>query len=139
MFRIWVPDLDSPSYFVAIAAVELGFFKQEGIDIEFIYNTLEGPELMRDGKLDFIGGARLRGHPDVSRLERGQALVRPVAVFLLVHGRALDARCQTWRSPGHQRTPDFRRPGLAGNVAALHVGRRRYRPRTRPCSNCPSA
>jgi NitT/TauT family transport system substrate-binding protein len=56
MFRIWVPDLDSPSYFVAIAAVELGFFKQEGIDIEFIYNTLEGPELMRDGKLDFIAG-----------------------------------------------------------------------------------
>ena len=56
MFRIWVPDLDSPSYFVAIAAVELGFFKEEGIDIEFVYNTREGPELMRDGKLHFIGG-----------------------------------------------------------------------------------
>lgn len=56
MFRIWVPDLDSPSYFVAVAAVELGLFKQEGIDIEFVYNTLEGPELMRDGKLDFIAG-----------------------------------------------------------------------------------
>ena len=67
MFRIWVPDLDSPSYFVAIAAVELGFFKQEGIDIEFVYNTLEGPELMRDGKLDFIGGpafAATRTFPD---------------------------------------------------------------------------
>jgi len=67
MFKIWVPDLDSPSYFVAIAAVELGFFKQEGIDIEFIYNTLEGPELMRDGKLDFIGGpafAATRTFPD---------------------------------------------------------------------------
>jgi NitT/TauT family transport system substrate-binding protein len=56
MFRIWVPDLDSPSYFVAVAAVELGLFKQEGVDIEFVYNTLQGPELMRDGKLDFIGG-----------------------------------------------------------------------------------
>jgi ABC-type nitrate/sulfonate/bicarbonate transport system substrate-binding protein len=56
MFKIWVPDLDSPSYFVAVAAVELGLFKQEGIDVEFVYNTLEGPELMRDGKLDFIGG-----------------------------------------------------------------------------------
>jgi len=56
MFRIWVPDLDSPSYFVAVAAVELGLFKQEGIDVAFVYNTLEGPELMRDGKLDFIGG-----------------------------------------------------------------------------------
>ena len=56
MYRIWVPDLDSPSYFVAIAAVELGFFKQEGIDIEFIHNTNKGPELMREGKLDFIAG-----------------------------------------------------------------------------------
>jgi ABC-type nitrate/sulfonate/bicarbonate transport system substrate-binding protein len=56
MFRIWVPDLDSPSYFVAIAAVELGFFKQEGVDIEFVYNTKEGPELMLAGKVDFIGG-----------------------------------------------------------------------------------
>ena len=56
MFRIWVPDLDSPSYFVAVAAVELGLFNQEGIDVEFVYNTLQGPELMRDGKVDFIGG-----------------------------------------------------------------------------------
>ncbi|MDF2120280.1 ABC transporter substrate-binding protein [Roseiarcaceae bacterium H3SJ34-1] len=48
--------MDSPSYFVAVAAVELGFFKREGIDIEFVYKTTEGPELMREGKLDFIGG-----------------------------------------------------------------------------------
>ncbi len=56
MFRIWVPDLDSPSYFVAIAAVELGFFQQEGIDIAFVHNTSQGAELMRDGQLDFIAG-----------------------------------------------------------------------------------
>ena len=56
MFRIWTPDLDSPSYFVAVAAVELGCFKQEGIDVEFVYNTFQGPELMRDGKVDFIAG-----------------------------------------------------------------------------------
>jgi ABC-type nitrate/sulfonate/bicarbonate transport system substrate-binding protein len=56
MFRICGPDLDSPSYFVAIAAVELGHFKQEGVDIEFVYNTKQGPELMLDGKVHFIGG-----------------------------------------------------------------------------------
>jgi NitT/TauT family transport system substrate-binding protein len=56
MFRIWVPDLDSPSYFVAVAAVELGFFRDEGVDTEFVYKTMQGPELMREGKLDFIGG-----------------------------------------------------------------------------------
>jgi ABC-type nitrate/sulfonate/bicarbonate transport system substrate-binding protein len=61
MFRIWVPDLDSPSYFVAIAAVELGYFKQEGVDIEFVYNTRQGPELMLEGKLDFIGGPAYAG------------------------------------------------------------------------------
>ncbi len=61
MFRIWVPDLDSPSYFVAIAAVELGFFKEEGIPIEFVYSIKEGPELMREGKLDFIAGPAYAG------------------------------------------------------------------------------
>lgn len=67
MFHIWVADLDSPSYFVAVAAVELGFFKREGIDIEFVYNTNEGPELMRDGKVDLIGGpayAAIRAFPN---------------------------------------------------------------------------
>jgi NitT/TauT family transport system substrate-binding protein len=61
MFRIWVPDLDSPSYFVAIAAVELGLFKQQGITIEFVYKVKEGPELMREGKLDFIAGPAYAG------------------------------------------------------------------------------
>ncbi len=61
MFHIWVPDLDSPSYFVAIAAVELGCFKEEGIDIKFVYNTKQGPELMREGKVDFIGGPAFAG------------------------------------------------------------------------------
>lgn len=67
MLHIWVADLDSPSYFVAVAAVELGFFKREGIDIEFVYNTNEGPELMRDGKVDLIGGpayAAVRAFPN---------------------------------------------------------------------------
>jgi NitT/TauT family transport system substrate-binding protein len=67
MFHVWVADLDSPSYFVALAAVELGYFKREGIDIEFVYNTHDGPELMRDGKVDLIGGpayAAIRAFPN---------------------------------------------------------------------------
>src|SRR5262249_62230373 len=77
MFRIWVPDLDSPSYFVAVAAVELGLFKHEGIDIEFVYNTLQGPELMRDGKLDFIGGPPYLGTPAGPPPESGHTLFPP--------------------------------------------------------------
>jgi ABC-type nitrate/sulfonate/bicarbonate transport system substrate-binding protein len=67
MFKLLVADLDSPSYFVATAAVELGFFKQEGIEIECIYGAKNGPERLRDGTLHFFGGpayAAIRAFPD---------------------------------------------------------------------------
>ncbi|MGA2892867.1 MAG: ABC transporter substrate-binding protein [Xanthobacteraceae bacterium] len=58
MFRLSVADGDSPSYFVATAAAELGFFKAEGIDIalEFGFGAKDGPERLRDGTLHFFGG-----------------------------------------------------------------------------------
>jgi NitT/TauT family transport system substrate-binding protein len=58
MFRMAVADLDSPSYFVATAAAELGFFKEEGIDVELepIFGGKNGPERLRDGTLHFFGG-----------------------------------------------------------------------------------
>jgi ABC-type nitrate/sulfonate/bicarbonate transport system substrate-binding protein len=58
MFRIAVADLDSPSYFVATAAVELGFFKEEGVDVELehIFGGRVAPERLRDGTLHFYGG-----------------------------------------------------------------------------------
>jgi NitT/TauT family transport system substrate-binding protein len=94
MFRIWVPDFDSPSYFVAIAAVELGFFKQEGVDIEFVHNTMEGPELMREGKLDFIAGpayAGVRAFPAWKGLKLLCALSQYSYWFLAVRA-TLDAK-----------------------------------------------
>jgi NitT/TauT family transport system substrate-binding protein len=59
MFQLAVGDLDSPSYFVATAAVELGFFKQEGIDIELerAYAGHNGAQRLRDGTLHFFGVA----------------------------------------------------------------------------------
>jgi NitT/TauT family transport system substrate-binding protein len=58
LFRIMVADVDSPSYFVATAAATLGFFKDEGIDVEFgpVYGAKDGPERLRDGTLHFFGG-----------------------------------------------------------------------------------
>src|SRR5689334_152334 len=58
MFRLMVADVDSPSYFVATAAAELGFFKEEGIDIELelVYGARSGPERLHDGTLHFFGG-----------------------------------------------------------------------------------
>ena len=53
-----VADFDSPSYFVATAAVKLGFFKKEGLDVEFVaeYGAKHGPERLRDGSIHFFGG-----------------------------------------------------------------------------------
>jgi NitT/TauT family transport system substrate-binding protein len=58
MYRLVVADLDSPSYFVATAAVELGFFRDEGIDaeVERAYGALDGPERLRNGEVHFLGG-----------------------------------------------------------------------------------
>jgi NitT/TauT family transport system substrate-binding protein len=58
MYRLAVADLDSPSYFVATAAVELGFFREEGIDakVERAYGALNGPERLRNGEVHFLGG-----------------------------------------------------------------------------------
>jgi len=58
MFRLVVADLDSPSYFVATAAVELGFFKAEGVDVELepVFGARNGPERLRDGSLHFFAG-----------------------------------------------------------------------------------
>jgi ABC-type nitrate/sulfonate/bicarbonate transport system substrate-binding protein len=57
--KIAVPDLISNSYFPAAAAVELGFFKQEGLDmtLELIYPVNKTLEVLRDGGIDFVGGS----------------------------------------------------------------------------------
>jgi NitT/TauT family transport system substrate-binding protein len=58
MLRLAVADLDSPSYFVATAAAELGFFQQEGVDIELehAFGAKDGPERLRAGTLHFFAG-----------------------------------------------------------------------------------
>ncbi len=58
--RIAVPDLISNSYFPAIAAVELGFFKEEGLDVERVELHFPVPKMMealRDGEFDFVAGS----------------------------------------------------------------------------------
>jgi ABC-type nitrate/sulfonate/bicarbonate transport system substrate-binding protein len=55
--KLAVPDLISNSYFPAIAAVELGFFKREGLDVslELIVPIEHALAAMRDGSLEFVG------------------------------------------------------------------------------------
>jgi NitT/TauT family transport system substrate-binding protein len=57
--KLAVPDLISNSYFPAVAAVELGFFKEEGLEIslELIFPVDKAYEALRDGAVDFVGGS----------------------------------------------------------------------------------
>ncbi len=57
--RVAIPDMISPSYFPAIAAVELGFFRKQGLDatIELVFPVTKTYEELREGRLDFVGGA----------------------------------------------------------------------------------
>jgi NitT/TauT family transport system substrate-binding protein len=57
--KIAVPDLISNSYFPVAAAVELGFFAREGLELslELIFPVSKCYEAMRDGTIDFVGGA----------------------------------------------------------------------------------
>jgi len=57
--KLAVPDLISNSYFPAAAAVELGFFRREGLDVslDMIFPVDKAYMAMRDGAVDFVGGS----------------------------------------------------------------------------------
>jgi NitT/TauT family transport system substrate-binding protein len=54
-----IPDLISNSYFPAVAAAELGFFADEGldVDVELIFPVDKCYAALRDGSIDFVGGS----------------------------------------------------------------------------------
>jgi NitT/TauT family transport system substrate-binding protein len=57
--KLAVPDMISPSYFPAIAAIELGMFKREGLDVtlELIYPVDKCYAALRDGAVELVGGS----------------------------------------------------------------------------------
>ena len=57
--KIAVPDLVSNSYFPAAAAVELGCFRDEGlnVELELIFPVDRCYRALRDGSIDFVGGS----------------------------------------------------------------------------------
>ena len=57
--KIAIPDLISNSYFPAAAAVERGFFKEEGLqmELELIFPVDRTLEVLRDGDIQFVGGS----------------------------------------------------------------------------------
>ncbi len=94
--RIAVPDLISNSYFPAVAAVELGFFRAEGLDatIQLLFPVPRTMEALREGELDYVAGAAhatLMAFPEW----RGAKLLAALAqhmYWLLVLRADLEAR-----------------------------------------------
>ena len=60
--KLAIPDLISNSYFPALAAIELGFFAREGLDVslEVVFPVDKAYGQLRDGAIDFVAGA---AHP----------------------------------------------------------------------------
>src|SRR6202051_3659736 len=57
--KLAVPDMISNSYFPAVAAIELGFFRAEGLDVslELIFPVDKAYAALCDGTVDFVGGS----------------------------------------------------------------------------------
>jgi len=57
--KLAVPDLISNSYFPAVAAIELGFFKREGLDValELMFPVDKAYAALASGQVDFVGGS----------------------------------------------------------------------------------
>jgi len=55
--KLALPDMISNSYFPAMAAVELGFFANEGIDVtlELLSPADKAYSALADGEVDFVG------------------------------------------------------------------------------------
>jgi ABC-type nitrate/sulfonate/bicarbonate transport system substrate-binding protein len=57
--RLVVPDLISNSYFPLLAAADLGFFADEGLDIsvDLLFPVNDAYKALRDGSVEFVGGS----------------------------------------------------------------------------------
>jgi NitT/TauT family transport system substrate-binding protein len=85
-----VPDMISNSYFPAEAAVELGFFKAEGLDValELIYPVDKAYAALRDGAVDFVGGSAHSALAAFPRFQGGKlicAQAQGMYWFLVMH------------------------------------------------------
>jgi len=88
--KLAIPDMISNSYFPAIAAAELGFFKQEGLDIEveLLFPVDKAYAALRDGTVDFVGGAAhsaLAAFPEWHGVKLVCAQAQGMYWFLVMH------------------------------------------------------
>ena len=90
--KIALPDIISNSYFPAAAAVELGFFKAEGLDLslELVYPVDKAYAALRDGSVDFVAGSAhsaLAAFPEWKGAKLLCAQAQGMYWFLVMHKR----------------------------------------------------
>lgn len=88
--KLAIPDKVSPSYFPAIAAIELGYFRDEGLDVELdhIFPPNKTNEAMRDGVVDLVAAsahATLSAFPNWEGVKLICAQSRGMYWFLVMH------------------------------------------------------
>jgi ABC-type nitrate/sulfonate/bicarbonate transport system substrate-binding protein len=88
--KLAVPDMISNSYFPAIAAAQLGFFRQEGLDIEveLVFPVDKAYAALRDGAVDFVGGSAhsaLAAFPEWQGVKLLCAQAQGMYWFLVMH------------------------------------------------------
>jgi NitT/TauT family transport system substrate-binding protein len=87
--RLAVPDLVSNSYFPAVAAAELGYLRDEGVDaeLELMFPVTDAAAALRDGRIDFLAGAAhapFHVDPEWKETRLLAALARNMYWFLVV-------------------------------------------------------
>jgi ABC-type nitrate/sulfonate/bicarbonate transport system substrate-binding protein len=94
--RLAVPDLISNSYFPAVAAAQLGIFREEGLDVELelIFPVDKAYTALRERAVDFVGGSAhsaLAAFPNWNGVKLLCAQSQGMYWFLVMHA---DLRCQ---------------------------------------------
>ena len=102
--KLAVPDMISNSYFPAIAAAELGFFQEEGLDVavELIFPVDKAYVALRDGAVDFVGGSAHSALAAFPGVAGRQAALRAGPGHVLVPGHAQGSRRQARRHRGRE-------------------------------------
>ncbi len=125
--KLAVPDMISNSYFPAEAAIELGFFKTEGLDVslELIFPVDKAYQALRDGAVDFVGGSAhsaLAAFPGFRGVKLLCAQAQGMYWFLVMHAdlkvRRGDIAAVKGRSIGAAPWVD---KGLRGLLAAAGI------------------
>ena len=88
--KLAVPDMISNSYFPAEAAIELGFMREQGLDValELIFPVDKAYEALRDGAVDFVAGSAhsaLAAFPDFNGAKLLCAQAQGMYWFLVLH------------------------------------------------------